>query len=116
MKTIDLAMKYDDTGPLVSLKREVHYPTFRFETSEDHEIPKSGEMTIVFKKVEFSSREVDGKTKYECVVEVREITDMSKRDDEEKKPAYRETASALRKIRAEKMKSKSEDDDDDDEY
>lgn len=112
MKTIDLGQKYGDSEMHMPEKREVHYPTFRFETSEDHEIPKSGEMTIVFKKVEFSSREVDGKTKYECVVEVREITDVSKQDDEPKTPDYKQTEGALRKLRSERMKAKSEEDDD----
>lgn len=107
---IDLAMKYD-IEPHMPEKREVHYPTLRFETSEDHEIPKMGEMTIVFKKIESSSREVDGRTKYECVIEVREITDVTKKDDEPKTPHYKQTESALRKIRADRMKSKAEDDD-----
>lgn len=116
---IDLEMKSlgHMSEPAMSEKR---YPTLHFETSEDHEIPDSGTMTIRFDKKESSARKSGGKTVYSCTVEVHEIMSMSGKksksqnnDDDDNDSPSRKTAKALDKLRFAKMKKANDDEDED---
>jgi hypothetical protein len=73
MKPIDL--KISPEKPTLSEPLKGYYPTFRIESSSDYEFPKSGSMTIDFKKIGEESRtDSDGKERNSCTIEVHRIT------------------------------------------
>jgi|SRR6185436_7575392 len=55
------------------MEKDGYYPSFSFETSEDHELPESGTMTIEYKKTSSTEEESDGKTRYRCTIQPRAI-------------------------------------------
>lgn len=106
----DLGVTYDDMGILAepqSMKKskepKKHYPSVHLETKEMLDIPMEG--TITFKFVKKSGewhKKDDGKTRYECRIELKELVRAQKpRDKSEKKMAYEETSDALDKIAGE---------------
>jgi hypothetical protein len=75
MKPIDLKISREKSEPIESSL----YPSFHIESNEEYDFPKSGSMTIDFKKTgETSSTDSSGKDHNSCTIEVRRITDISK--------------------------------------
>jgi hypothetical protein len=102
-------MTYDDMGccieaaPMGKKMPKKHYPSVHLETKEKLDIPMEG--TITFKFVKKSGewhKKDDGKTRYECRIELKELVRAQKtREKVEKKMAYEETEDALDEIAGE---------------
>lgn len=72
------------------------YPTFRYSGPVDLDLPEDGEMKIDFRKVsETSSVDESGKHHYECVVQVRSISEVEEDEDEAPAHSYSEAGDAL---------------------
>jgi len=97
---IDLGKVGSDCGPVEVNRSEPYYPAFHYEGTESLEIPKSGTMTIRFRKAGSSeSEDGRGKEHYSCTVEVLEIVSVEG-NGEQKRGASKETENALDSIKA----------------
>lgn len=105
----DLGMTYDDMGccieaaPSSKKAPKKHYPSVHLDTNEKLDIPMEGTITFTFtKKCGEWHKKDDGKTRYECHIELKELVRARKpREKVDKKMAYEETEDALDKIAGE---------------
>lgn len=110
---LDLAEKSlsDTLSSPSDFKDKKFYPTLRIVTDEKIDFPKEGRAVIEFKKTAFSMSERDnGKTRYECTLEVRELVSVEGKKDDRPAKSYDEAGDALDKIVAAKSKKKNSDD------
>jgi len=112
------AVKIDlgEGGPSASVasvettEPEKYYPTIHYSGSEELNIPKEGEMTIRYKKTSSGHSDHNGKTTYNCTIEVREIVGIEKVEAEEQVKLGTDASNALDAIARDlKGKKKSED-------
>ena len=107
---IDLGEKGPETVAAAEIKSEEprkYYPTIHITREEKIPFPKHGKMTVTFHKIESSMSERDGKPRYSCTLELREIEELEiEKDEKESAPSYKKTEDALDSIMAEKKKAK----------
>lgn len=85
----NLAMTYGDMPcPMKSPESDKHYPTFHYEGPEDLGLPDGGTLEIKFVKTGSSISESDGKKRYSCTVEVREILEVEGEEVEAPTKSY----------------------------
>lgn len=100
---MDLGMTYDNVlgcdGSVVGENKK-HYPTVHIETSDELDIPDEGTVTFKFRKkgAEWRKKD-DGKERYSCTLELKELVksrkkNSEKEDGEDKLPSE-ETENAL---------------------
>ncbi len=111
------AVKIDlgEGGPSASVAvdpapSEKYYPTIHYSGSEELNIPKEGEMKIRYKKTASGHSEHNGKTTYNCTIEVREIVGIEKAEVEESVKIGTDASNALDAI-ARDLKSKKNSED-----
>lgn len=95
--------------PHTSAPSEKYYPRFTYDSDEEMEFPKEGEMTIYYRKVAHEERtDEKGKTRYSCTIEVRKIESVESEDEAEApaKNRGRDTEDALDALVAAHSKSK----------
>ena len=86
MAKISLASKSMGIESPVNISEE-YYPEFHYSGEQKLDIPDEGVMEIRYKKTSSSERKGrDGKTRYECSIEVRDILETEE-DDEVEAPA-----------------------------
>jgi hypothetical protein len=89
IKNFDLGVKESERYGLSSPccvsaedKEKVVYPSFRYVGPKNLHLSDEGTMTIKFRKTRNVEEEKDGKSSYECEVEVREIVDATQATEE----------------------------------
>ena len=84
--SIDLGMKMGGMSePIKMDSKEEYYPEFHYCGDKELGIPDEGVMEIRYKKVSSEERkDRDGKERYSCTIEVREILET---EDEVEAPA-----------------------------
>lgn len=111
MKPIDLGMSYSDKMPQSLMKDDIeeeYFPSFHYEGPTDLDLPHEGVMTVRFRKTSSGMSERDGRTQYNCTVEVHKILDVKERDDEAPTRKHRGAEEALDALLVMKMKEKSD--------
>lgn len=108
---IDLGTGGEESVPATKSKpSEKYYPTITYSGDEEMTLPEEGEMKVEFRKVRSSSttRE-DGKTTYDCTLEIRKIIGLDVDAGDVTPPAsnkHKDAGSALDALVADYVKSK----------
>jgi hypothetical protein len=104
---LDLGKPGPEFGPAEINRTEPYYPSFHYEGKEPLDLPKSGVMTIRFRKSGSSESEGrNGDEHYSCTVDVLEI--VSVEGSEPKKSASKQTEEALDGLRAGREKAQED--------
>ena len=98
-------MSYGDVPISVGADEKEHFFSFHYEGSESLDLPHEGEMTVRFKKTGSSHSESNGKDRYSCTIEVRDILKVKGEDVEAPTRRGNETEEALDSL-AKKMKKR----------
>lgn len=100
MNPVKLGISYDVKAlPMPETTSSgVSYPTLYIADAKDLELPKSGTMTIRFKRVGETERIVDGREKCSYDIEVHEVLDVVPDDPKEyeKGPKMKSAIEALK--------------------
>lgn len=96
-----------EMGPVEVERSDEYYPTAHIETDEKIDFPHEGIMEVRYKKTASSMSETNGKMRYSCTFELREILDIESEDTEsEEKSDSKKTEDALDSHAREYMKKK----------
>lgn len=104
-------MTYGDMPmPVSASESKKHYPAFHYDGTEDIGLPDEGTMEIKFVKTASSVSESDGKKRYSCTVEVREILEVEgeEKDAAPTKSYSRDSEDALDALMAAITKEKKD--------
>lgn len=100
MNPVKLGISYDAKAPTPPevASSSVSYPMLYIADAKELEVPKSGTMTIRFKRVGETERIVDGKEKCSYDIEVHEVLDVVPDDPKEyeKGPKMKSAIEALK--------------------